>query len=108
MGEASREVTTDKAVAFCQEYGMEFLETSAKSGDNVLPAFEKLIGIVHDRALNAQSKNKQGGSGGVGGLKGVGNNNNNNQNNKDNATGSGSASGGNNNDGTVKLEDENA
>ena len=40
--ESNREVTTDKAISFCQEYGMEFLETSAKSGTNVLPAFEKL------------------------------------------------------------------
>ena len=38
---------------------MEMLETSAKSGENVLAAFEKLIGIVHDRAL-AASKNKGG------------------------------------------------
>jgi hypothetical protein len=44
--EASREVTKDKAEQFCQEYGMDMLETSAKSGDNVLQAFEKLIGIV--------------------------------------------------------------
>ena len=42
---------------------MEMLETSAKSGENVLAAFEKLIGIVHDRAL-AASKNK-------GGIKGM-------------------------------------
>ena len=49
--EQSREVTKERAQQFCQEYGMELLETSAKSGDNVLAAFEKLIGIVHDRAL---------------------------------------------------------
>ena len=57
--EASREVTKEKAEQFCQEYGMDMLETSAKSGENVLQAFEKLIGIVHDRAL-AASKNKTG------------------------------------------------
>lgn len=51
--EASREVTKDKAELFCQEYGMELLETSAKSGDNVLVSFEKLIGMVHDKALKA-------------------------------------------------------
>jgi len=67
--DGSREVTQEKASAFCQEYGMEFLETSAKSGDNVLQAFEKLIGIVHDRALNAQSKSKGGSA--PAGLKGV-------------------------------------
>jgi hypothetical protein len=38
---------------------MEMLETSAKSGENVLQSFEKLIGIVHERAL-AATKNKQG------------------------------------------------
>jgi GTPase SAR1 family protein len=48
--EASREVSKEKAHAFCQQYGMELLETSAKSGTNVLTAFEKLIDIVHDRA----------------------------------------------------------
>lgn len=56
--EASREVSRDKALQFCQQYGMELLETSAKSGTNVLQAFEKLIEIVHDRALTAASKNK--------------------------------------------------
>lgn len=55
--EASREVSKEKAQQFCQEYGMDMLETSAKNGQNVLAAFEKLITIVHDRAL-AASKNK--------------------------------------------------
>ena len=63
--EASREVSKEKAQQFCQQYGMELLETSAKNGQNVLAAFEKLIGIVHDRAL-AASKNK-GGIHGIGG-----------------------------------------
>jgi len=95
----SREVSKEKASAFCQEYGMEFLETSAKSGDNVLKAFEKLIGIVHDRAINAQQKSKGGGAGGAGaGLKGV--------------AGSGSGAGGKSTEGgaterTIKLEDGN-
>ena len=57
-----------KAEQFCQEYGMDLLETtSAKSGDNVLR--ETLIGIVHDRAV-AASKTKtgrQGISGNTGG-----------------------------------------
>lgn len=64
--EASREVPKEKALQFCQEYGMEMLETSAKSGENVLQSFEKLIGIVHDRAL-AANKNKQG----IKGISGV-------------------------------------
>lgn len=57
--EPSREVPREKAEQFCIEYGMEMLETSAKSGDNVLKAFEKLIGIVHDRALSI-NKGKSG------------------------------------------------
>jgi small GTP-binding protein len=63
--EASREVSTEKAMQFCKDNGMEMLETSAKSGNNVLAAFEKLIGIVHSRALNA-NKSK-------GGIKGIDN-----------------------------------
>jgi len=63
--EASREVPREKAEQFCADHGMEMLETSAKSGENVLKAFEKLIGIVHERALNA-SKSK-------GGIKGMDN-----------------------------------
>mmetsp|Transcript_16404 Transcript_16404/g.18906 ORF Transcript_16404/g.18906 Transcript_16404/m.18906 type:complete len:234 (+) Transcript_16404:209-910(+) len=59
--ETSREVTVEKAQQFCQEYGMQHLETSAKSGDNVLQAFETLVGLVHDRALAyARSSNKSG------------------------------------------------
>jgi len=74
--EASREVPREKAEQFCIEHGMEMLETSAKSGDNVLKAFEKLIGIVHERAL-AQQKSRGGikglnqpGAGGAGGGSG--------------------------------------
>lgn len=58
--EASREVPKGRAEQFCAEFGMEMLETSAKSGENVLKAFEKLIGIVHNRALEVSSKNKGG------------------------------------------------
>jgi len=47
---------------------MEMLETSAKSGENVLKAFEKLIGIVHNKALEANSKNKNG----IRGMNGAG------------------------------------
>lgn len=39
---------------------MNMLETSAKSGENVLNASEKLIHIVHNKALEASSKNKGG------------------------------------------------
>mmetsp|Transcript_19748 Transcript_19748/g.55123 ORF Transcript_19748/g.55123 Transcript_19748/m.55123 type:complete len:243 (+) Transcript_19748:65-793(+) len=96
--ESSREVTQEKAMAFCQEYGMEFLETSAKSGDNVLAAFEKLIGIVHDRALNAsKAKGGAGGAAGAGGLKGA---------SSSVKAGDASAEGG--GDGTIKLDEAGA
>jgi len=58
--DASREVSKEKAEQFCIEFGMEMLETSAKNGDNVLKAFEKLIGIVHHKALEINNKNKGG------------------------------------------------
>jgi Ras-related protein Rab-11A len=61
--ESNREVSVEKARQFCSEFGMEMLETSAKSGENVLQSFEKLVGIVHDRALVA-NKTK-------GGIKGM-------------------------------------
>ncbi len=57
--EGSREVTREKAEMFCAEFGMEHLETSAKSGENVLKAFERLITIVHERSL-AASRGKSG------------------------------------------------
>lgn len=60
----SREVPREKAEKFCAEYGMELLETSAKSGENVLQAFEKLIGIVHDRVVSSAK-------GGKGAMKGI-------------------------------------
>jgi Ras-related protein Rab-11B len=89
--EASREVSEEKAKAFCQQYGMQHLETSAKSGDNVLVAFETLVGIVHDRALAAAK------SGGKQGIKGLSQTNGTAGGNASTATG-----------GTIKLEDSSA
>jgi small GTP-binding protein len=63
--EGSREVTKEKALQFCQQYNMELLETSAKSGTNVLPAFEKLMEMVHDRALASQQQNAKAGLSGM-------------------------------------------
>ena len=95
LGDASREVSAEKAKAFCQEYGMDWLETSAKSGENVLQAFEKLIGIVHERAKqqNQQSvRNKLAGGGGGGGKNG--------------GTAAGSTPAGGGTTGTVKLGED--
>lgn len=77
-----REVSAERAMAFCKEYGMEYIETSAKSGSNVLEAFEKLVSAVHERSMAGGSTNQSnnnnsgraagggredGGSGGGGG-----------------------------------------
>jgi Ras-related protein Rab-10 len=85
--ETSREVSRERAQQFCQEYGMELLEASAKSGENVLKSFEKLIEIVHDRALIA-NKNKSG-------VKGMQNSTTSNSNSTPN------------NNNTIKLDHEN-
>jgi small GTP-binding protein len=66
-----REVSTERAMAFCKEYGMEYIETSAKSGSNVLEAFEKLVSAVHERGM-AGNSGGGGGSGGAGGRGGGG------------------------------------
>lgn len=65
-----REVSTERAMAFCKEYGMEYIETSAKSGSNVLEAFEKLVSAVHERGM--AGGNSGGGAGGRGGGGGGG------------------------------------
>ena len=67
-----REVTLERAMAFCKEYGMEHIETSAKSGSNVLEAFEKLVSAVHERGIaggggNTNNNSGGGGRGGTGG-----------------------------------------
>jgi small GTP-binding protein len=66
--EDGREVSRERAEAFCNEFGMEHLETSAKSGANVLKAFERLITIVHEKNLAGRG----GGGGGGGGAGGGG------------------------------------
>mmetsp|Transcript_15572 Transcript_15572/g.22773 ORF Transcript_15572/g.22773 Transcript_15572/m.22773 type:complete len:193 (+) Transcript_15572:84-662(+) len=45
--EASREGPREKAEHLCIEFGMEMVETSAKSGENVLKAFEKMVACQH-------------------------------------------------------------
>jgi small GTP-binding protein len=87
--DASREVTKDKAELFCQEYGMELLETSAKSGDNVLASFEKLIGMVHDKALKASKLQLQ--KSGIGAMNSNNTTSNNNAASRDAAGGSSGA-----------------
>lgn len=61
--DAERQVSRTLAEEFCNEFGLEMLETSAKpllKAGNVPQSFEKLIWIVHERAL-AASTNGRGG-----------------------------------------------
>ena len=71
----SREVSRDRALEFCARHDMEYLETSAKNGNNVLKSFERLITIVHEK--NIAVRGGGGGSSGGGGKLGGANNNNN-------------------------------
>merc|ERR1712238_166944 len=49
--ESSREVSREKAEQFCIEYGMNMLETSAKSGENVLKGLLELYIIKRWRPV---------------------------------------------------------
>ena len=52
-----REVSTEEAQAKAEQYNVAFLETSAKSGDNINKAFTKLVEEVYKANINRrQSK----------------------------------------------------
>lgn len=94
----SREVSRDRAQEFCTKYNMEYLETSAKNGNNVLKSFERLITIVHDKNLALRGGSGSGGGGKLGSANNMG--------------GGGSGRGGydntdNNGGGTLKLDEGN-
>jgi len=100
----AREVSRDRALEFCARHDMEYLETSAKNGNNVLRAFERLITIVHEKNMAVRG----GGSGCGGGKLGAGGGANNNMGGS-----SGRGKGGcdntdnNNGGGTLKLDEGN-
>lgn len=48
----NREVSYQLAQNFCYQYGFEYIETSAKSGDNVQEAFDLLVGNIVDAMTN--------------------------------------------------------
>jgi small GTP-binding protein len=103
----SREVTRNRAHEFCTKYNMEYLETSAKNGNNVLQSFERLITIVHEKNLAVRGSGSSGNSGGGGKLG----------SSSGNMMGGGSGSGGgrgggydntdHNGSGTLKLDEGN-
>ena len=106
----SREISRDRALEFCARHDMEYLETSAKNGNNVLKSFEWLIPIVHEKNLAVRGGGSGSGGGGGGGKLGAGGGANNNNNmggssgrkggydNTDNNNGGG---------GTLKLDEGN-
>jgi len=60
----SREISRDRALEFCARHDMEYLETSAKNGNNVLKSFERLITIVHEKNIAVRGGGGSSGGGG--------------------------------------------
>lgn len=48
----NREVSYQTAQNFCYQYGFEYIETSAKTGDNVQEAFDLLVGNIVEAMAN--------------------------------------------------------
>lgn len=105
----SREISRDRALEFCARHDMEYLETSAKNGNNVLKSFERLITIVHEKNIAVRGGGGSSGGGGKLGAGGGANNNNNmggssgrkgGYDNTDNNNGGGGG-------GTLKLDEGN-
>jgi GTPase SAR1 family protein len=48
----NREVSYQTAQNFCYQYGFEYIETSAKTGDNVQEAFDLLVGNIVEAMEN--------------------------------------------------------
>jgi small GTP-binding protein len=102
----AREVSRDRALEFCARHDMEYLETSAKNGNNVLKSFERLITIVHEK--NMAVRGGGSGSGGGGGKLGAGGGANNNMGGSSGRKGGYDNTDNNNNGGgTLKLDEGN-
>jgi small GTP-binding protein len=50
----ARQVTQSQAVTFSERHGLEYLETSAKSGDNVTEAFVRLSQTITDKVKKGE------------------------------------------------------
>ncbi|KAF5094652.1 hypothetical protein D0Z00_003460 [Geotrichum galactomycetum] len=58
---ALREVTLAEAAAFAQEHGiLEFVETSAKTGENVAEAYGRVANAIYDKIRQAQINAREG------------------------------------------------
>jgi small GTP-binding protein len=58
---ALREVTLAEAAAFAQEHGiLEFVETSAKTGENVAEAYGRVANAIYDKIRQAQINARNG------------------------------------------------
>ncbi|PLW16192.1 hypothetical protein PCASD_11190 [Puccinia coronata f. sp. avenae] len=56
----SREVTHEEARTWAEERGLEYIETSAKTGDNVEEAFAKVARKIHESGrLDLQTRSNQ-------------------------------------------------
>jgi small GTP-binding protein len=54
---SERQVLTDDGQALSQKYGVNFMETSAKTGDNVESTFMKLIQIIYNKHSTSAKQN---------------------------------------------------
>ena len=54
-----REVTPEEAQTKAEQYNIGFLETSAKSGDNIDKAFTELVSLIYNSNISAQQSNNQ-------------------------------------------------
>lgn len=55
----SREVNVEEAIEFAKKQNLLFMETSALTSDNVIPAFEKCIGEIMDLCEKVQVETVQ-------------------------------------------------
>ena len=62
--EADRKVRAEDAKAFAEQYDMIYVETSAKTGENVSESFQVLTEAVHRKQTELQSAAEEGSAGG--------------------------------------------
>ena len=49
-----RKISYEEGLEFAKKWGMKFLETSAKSGTNVLESFQQLTGEIHKKVSHPE------------------------------------------------------
>lgn len=57
-----REIPEDRAASFCEEHGLNLVETSAKDNSNVEFAFQKLITEIYHEIIRKNVLDNDGGT----------------------------------------------